>query len=448
MNSRRFFVMSVTVLAVYANSLWGAFQFDDYNVIVDNPAVHSFAAWSREAFNGIRPVLKLSYVLNRTISSGPAGFHIFNLAVHLCNVFLVYLIFSSLSCNDREEFFSTPFIAALLFGLHPVQTEAVTYICGRSVSMSALFCLVSLLLYLEAAFGRGIVKWKALQLHAASLLFYLLAVMTKETAIILPAVLVLLEISRREDTCRTVLKRLTLYWLVSVAMLLFMIAHAGHGRLLEYSFDIRGIGDNLLTQINGTAYLLSRLFVLNGMNIDPDLPVVREFSAALGAKALLLSALFIYGLMIFRRRPLTGFGIIWFFLWLLPTNSVIPRLDVANDRQLYISSAGLFLALSNELRPLLAHRDVDGKNRKRLLVAVMVLLGLFTGVRNNDYRSEIALWEDAVKKSPLKARPHNNLGYAYFLEGRQKEAEKEYLEALRLDPDYKKARNNLEGLRL
>jgi tetratricopeptide (TPR) repeat protein len=180
------------------------------------------------------------------------------------------------------------------------------------------------------------------------------------------------------------------------------------------------------------------------MNIDPDLPVFSPGSSVPLPEAFLLAALLAAGIFGLKRRSMAGFGIFWFFLHLLPTNSFIPRLDVANDRQLYLASWGLFMAAASEVDRL------AGKWGPRRITAVatalVLALGALTVSRNMAYRSEVALWEDTVGKSPGKGRAWNNLGYAYQQAGRLREAEASYLRALRIDPGYALALGNLKGL--
>jgi tetratricopeptide (TPR) repeat protein len=136
-----------------------------------------------------------------------------------------------------------------------------------------------------------------------------------------------------------------------------------------------------------------------------------------------------------RARPWIAFGVLWFFLQLAPTNSIVPRLDVANDRQLYLASWGLFLALAVQLNI----------SRKAAL-PVLLAFAIASIVRQLDYRSEIALWESSVAAAPWNARGHNNLGYAYQLAGRLREAQREYETALLFEPRHAKARINLHLL--
>ena len=142
-------LLAAAVGAVYFNALWTDFQFDDYKVIVDNPRVHTWQAWLEGLGLGIRPILKFTYTLNWTSGLGVAGFHLTNMVIHLCNVLLVFALtrrFVSFY-PQLEHPFGVPFLTALLFALHPIHTEAITYICGRSSALMTLFYLAGVLAY-------------------------------------------------------------------------------------------------------------------------------------------------------------------------------------------------------------------------------------------------------------------------------------------------------------
>ncbi|HEX7523444.1 MAG TPA: tetratricopeptide repeat protein [Candidatus Deferrimicrobium sp.] len=434
-----FLLLAGAVAVVYLNSFRGVFQFDDYNVIVDNGGVHTWGAFLAGLPRGIRPLLKFTYTLNWTSGLGLFGFHLVNVAFHAVNAVMLYFLASRIGGPSVSRF--TALLAALLFAVHPVQTEAVTYISGRSVSLMAFFYLGSLLAYL-----RGRERGSRYLLYLASPILFLLAVASKEVALTLPFALILCEAARRErDGWKETLRAQAVHWGILVALAVLFVAHAGYGRLLEACFNIRGPAANLLTQAHGIGYLLSRLVMPHALNIDPDLPVFSGWAPGLIPEALLLAALLaagIFGLII--RFP-AGFGIFWFFLHLAPTNSFIPRLDVANERQLYLASWGLFLGVAAVVDLL---REKGGARWLTAVAAVLVLaLGVLTVSRNMVYRSEVALWEDAARKSPGKARGWNNLGYAYQQAARFRDAEAAYLRALRIDPGYALARGNLRGLK-
>lgn len=406
-------IVALVAAAAFLPSFAGVFQFDDYNVIVNYPTVHSWQALFERAAGGVRPLLKASYALNWTLGG---GFHALNIALHAANAVLLFQIGKSLFKNPGASL-----VAALLFALHPAQTEAVTYVSGRSSSLMALFYLGALLAYLRGA------HW------AVSLLLFILALATRETAVTLPAALLLCELCRTErPRWKEIARRQAPHWMLFVACGAFLLTNRRYFDLIAYGYSERTLADNLLTQVGGVSYLVLRLVSLQGYNIDPALPTLTGWTLALGFQAVLLLMLFILGVGNLRARPWIAFGVLWFFLQLAPTNSLVPRLDVANDRQLYLASWGLFIALAVQL-------NLSWKTAVPLLLAFAVA----SVSRQLDYRSEIALWESSVREAPWNARAHNNLGYAYQLAGRREDAGREYREALVFDPAHRKARLNL-----
>ena len=407
--------VALIAAAAYLPSLGGVFHFDDYNVIVHYDTVHSWQALFERAGLGVRPLLKASYTLNWTLGF---GFSLLNVALHATNAALLFLIGEALFRDRRAAL-----VAALLFALHPAATEAVTYISGRSSSMMAVFYLGAILAYLHGA------RW-----WISSLLF-VCAVATRETAVTLPAALLLCEVCRRTPW-REIARRQRAHWSLLAAGAVFLLFNQRYFDLVAYGYGERSLADNLITQVGAVSYLVLRLISLQGYNIDPALPTLTEWSPAAVFQALLLCLLFVLGIANLRARPWIAFGILWFFLQLAPTNSIVPRLDVANDRQLYLASWGLFLAVGIQLR-----------NLGRTFWGVVLLLFATTSVaRQLDYWSEISLWESSVALAPWNARGHNNLGYAYQLAGRTEDARREYRAALLFDPRHKKARLNLEFL--
>lgn len=440
-------LLAGAVLLTYLNSFRGVFQFDDFNVIVDNPAVHSWQAWLHDAPRGVRPVLKLTYTLNWTCGLGLFGFHLFNVAVHAANAVLVYFLFRRFSerCGGAGDGIAgaAPFLAALIFAVHPVQTEAVTYVSGRSMSLMTLFYLGSLMAY-DYGTGRNQRLW----LHGISPALFLLAMLTKEAAVTLPAALLLWEACAREgrEPWGVLARRQAPHWVLLVGIGAALVVHPSYRDLLTYGFGARGLHDNLLSQINGVAYLLSRLVMVHRLNIDPELPVLTAWTPLLAAEAALLLALVAMGVAILRKFPRLGFGILWFFLHLLPTNSIVPRLDIANERHLYLAACGIFLVVGAGAEKLRSARFGEWKWVPAGILLGAITLGYVTHARNDVYRSEVDFWEDTVRLSPAKPRVHNNLGYAYQLAGLPDQAIRSYREALRIEPGFRLAKGNLATL--
>ena len=418
-------LLATVAVIVYLPSLAGPFHFDDYNVIVHYPTVHEWSSVFERAGAGVRAVLKASYTLNWTVDPSPFGFHLVNIALHALNTVLVFRLGQELIRGQGRNYSNAaPLIAALLFALHPMQTEAVTYISGRSSSLMATFYLLALLAYLRGA------HW------SVSGLLFVLAVATRETAVTLPATLLLIEFCRRTDWL-TILRRQAPHWLLLAAGGTVVLLNQRYFDLLAFGFTERSLADNLLTQIGGISYLVWHLVSLQGLNIDPALPTLTEWTPALLFQLCLLLALLALGIANLRRRPWLAFGILWFFLQLAPTNSIIPRLDVTNDRQVYLACWGLFFALAVQISEL---------KLPVMRVAAAAVCVLFAGAnvaRQLDYLDEITLWEASVRASPWNARGHNNLGYAYYQAGRKPEAWREFQTALFLDRKEKKAQANL-----
>ena len=436
-------ILSAGVIIVYVNSFLGVLQFDDLNMIVNYARAHSFASWLSYFIHNIRPLLKTSYTFNWISGLGLFGFHLFNLAVHIINTILVYIIsYKFLSREKHLPYINAAFLAALFFGLHPVQTEAVTYICGRSVSLMALFYLGSLLAYVT-----GTEKDSPIMIYVLSPLLFIMAFLTRETAVTLPAALLLWDLCYQENgRAGIALRRQSVHWMLLFVILVAVLFHFKYERLLEVSFEARGIKENLLSQINALYYDLSRLVAVHDLNIDPDIPVFTSWSPAVLLKAILIISIFIVSLISIKKNRWVSFGLLWFFLQLIPTNSIVPRLDIANERHMYLPGLGIFLVISVGIEKLRTGFFEHRRLFKAGIVALLLILGYFTWSRNNDYRGQVAMWEDTVRKSPEKARCYNNLGYAYELDERYEEASKAYMKALELNPDYNFPKNNLKKI--
>lgn len=425
--------LMLAVCISYANMLSGAFQFDDYNVIVNEPHVHTWGDWFAGLGSGIRPLLKFSYTLNWTMDTGVVGFHVANLLIHWVNAFLVYRLAQVFTRQQwlRDSLRNVPLLTALLFAVHPANTEAVSYICGRSASLMTLFYLAALLSYVS-----GRTRDDRVCLYVATPLLFILALGVKETAITFPLALLLWELGCG-GRWQTAFKPQWPVWALSAVAVLFFIFNNSYFAQMQRSAEFNSLYGNLATQLTGFAWLLRQWALPLWLNIDPDLPLRTDLSGALLPLSLFIASLALM-LACWRGRPWLSFALAWAMLQLIPLYLFLPRIDIANERQLYLAAWPLFLALSIELTLRL--------NEKALRLVTAALLLAFTGLtvsRNQVYASEISLWQDTVTKSPNKARAHNNLGHAYLLARRYDEARTEFTAALERDPQLYQARYNL-----
>ncbi len=428
--------LTLAVCISYANVLSGDFQFDDYNVIVNAAQVHTWENWLAHLGSGIRPLLKFSYTLNWTMGTGVIGFHLTNLLIHLANAYLVYRLAQEFVQQQwqQEKLQQVPLFGALLFAVHPINTEAVTYICGRSASLMALFYLAALLCYV---LGRA--QQNKMLLYVATPLLFVLALGVKETAVTLPLALLIWEFCCG-GRWKISLKQMWPCWVVLIVATLLFLFSDSYAAQMQRSAAFNDMQGNVATQLAAFAYLMRQWALPLWLNIDPDLPLLKNLADAFLPHALFIA---LVGLMLlcWRKRPWLSFALAWAMLHLIPLYLLLPRIDIANERQLYLAAWPLLLALVIELRLWLDSRIFQ--------IAIATLLLAFvslTVLRNQVYANEIALWQDTAMKSPHKARVHNNLGSAYLLAQRNAEARSEFTTALQLDPQLDKARDNLRLL--
>jgi protein O-mannosyl-transferase len=429
-------LLALVTVAVYLPALGASFQFDDWSVIVGDPRVASLAAWW-ESMPGIRPLLKLSYALNHAAGSGPAGFRLVNILLHAGNVVLLHELLRRVlregRLADEVGARTAAAIAAVVFALHPVQTECVTYVSGRSTLLATGFALAALLAARQRAPGgdpwRG--RFIALPLLAA-------AIAAKETAAVTPLAMLLLAQVERPHALRANLLAVLPSVLLVAALLALGLAATRYGELLAVSLATRGPLANLALQIDGVWYLLGQLLRWDRLNVDPALPAYTGLQWFL--HALLLKGLLVTGLASLRRQRLLALALLWTCIWLLPTNSFIARLDVVNDRQLYLAIAGPALLLATGLL-WLRRRLPQAANGIVLALALAMMLG--TAVRNRVYADETTLWRDVTAKSPGNARAWNNLGMAEAVACHPDAAREAFEHARQLSSDDLRAEINL-----
>ncbi len=323
---------------------------------------------------------------------------------------------------------------ALVFALHPAQTEAVAYIAGRSTALSTMFTLAALLAWERARDGSP-AAWRA-----ATMLLFVAAMGARESAWTLPFALVLVEVARGERM-REALRRTLPFWGLALVLAALVLAIAPYRQLLATSLSIRPPLDNLVAQVDSVVYLVTHPLLTLRLNFDPDLVARESIDGAWLAKVATLAALLALGVAQLRKRPWLGFGVLWFFLALAPTHGPLARYELANDRQLYLAIVGPALIAGVLLASWSARRAANVA-----LAALAVVLGAATFVRVTDYASEVRLWEATVRASPGNARAWNNLGHAWQVAGDREQARAAYERALAIDPQHRKARGNLDAL--
>jgi tetratricopeptide (TPR) repeat protein len=216
--------------------------------------------------------------------------------------------------------------------------------------------------------------------------------------------------------------------------------------------------DYLLTQFRVIATYIRLLVLPVNQNLDYDFPVYSSFLTpeVFLSFILLVSILGAGVYLLFRNRRsvsysrLISFGIFWFFITLSVESSIIPIEDLIFEHRLYLPSIGPFIAISTVILMIADKLSEKGVSAGRVIVPflafIIVILTGTTYARNMIWKDPVVLWEDVVSKSPEKARPHNNLGEAYWEKGFKDKAFEQYSIALKLDPLFPQALTNIANM--
>jgi hypothetical protein len=445
------FSVGIITCLVYANAFSGDFQFDDVSTILINPHLDRWETFVGHLDHMVRPVLYATFLADRSFyGNSPTGYHLLNLLLHLGSGLLLYRILTRAVTDETRH---VPFWTTLLFLIHPIQTETVTYISGRASGLMAFWYLLALFLYIKGADDTSRHTIGRLY-RVGAVLSFVLSVASKEPAVTFPLALLLWDAVVRRLTGSvfrdTVVSHHSPFWLIILVVGALAWQHPRYADLAQFSLSIRPLWDNMLSELHAvTAALL--LFVCPWkQNFDHDFPLFHSvLQWPLPPELLGWCGLAVAAFVSARRLPLLSFGIGWFIVQTLPT-SLIPRNDLLSERNLYLASIGLLLIvvfLGSQLT-----RWVATALRKPRLVpagagamalALVLCLCAFTYQRNELYRDPVLLWSDTVEKSPQKARPHNNLGHAYLLRDDWDRAIEEFRIAAKLNPDYALAQRNL-----
>lgn len=475
----------VVALIAYSNTFHVPFIFDDMLNIVDNPFVKDLTYYIHPATaKGLaqyvnfktRYIGYLTFAFNyRLHGLDETGYHIFNLAVHICNALLVYqlvrLTFKTPDFVNRRQPETgrhgnlIALFSALLFVAHPIQTQAVTYVVQRFASLAALFCLLSLVAYIRARLAQlkagSYLTVSSICNYLLVLLSAILAMNTKENAFTLPVIITLYEFVFLEGIRKS---RVVLLLPIMLTMLIIPLNIIGidmqAGKLLgdvDQATRLQTVlprWDYLLTQFRVIVTYLRLLFFPINQNIDYDYPVHHSFiNAEVISSFALLSLLLCAALyLLYRARhmksdnnngailKLLAFGILWFFITLSVESSVFPIVDVMFEHRVYLPSVGfvIFIAASFYLIYKLSSPGHMGISKLIIALPVIIVILLLVAAfeRNSVWRNEVSLWSDAVSKSPQKARPLTNLGFSYLTQTEPQKAEPLFQAALKMDPKF------------
>jgi len=388
------------------------------------------------------------------------GYHLFNLAIHLATAILVWwltLLTFSTPVMKKDKISQHANLISLLAGLvfvsHPLQTESVTYICQRSASLAALFYLASLCFYIKS---RDAINGVSTSFYyVASLITAILAMFTKETAITLPLMILLYEYCFLKTKKNLEWKTLTpfLLTLLIIPATMFLTKSKMIQAIQGITQGPGGISPMhyLLTEFRVMITYIRLMFLPLNQNLDYDYPI----SKSIFEMPTLLSFLFLITLLFWAKRLFSqyrfvSFSIFWFFLTLLPESSILPEIDVIFEHRLYLPLAGFSMFLAGGVYYVFSQRHSKAQGRrisKKLYLSPLLIIiacySVLTYQRNNVWKDEFTLWDDAVRKSPHKPRPYNNRGFILFKQGNLTRSLSDFTKVIEIKPDYANAYYNL-----
>jgi tetratricopeptide (TPR) repeat protein len=422
----------------YGPALNGTFVFDDYHLPFADPNAAQMPAkfW----IGGVRPVLIATYWANFLLAgTSPPLYHLTNLVLHSVTAVLVFFLLrrlfelSSSGLNKSHALFG-----AALFLLHPLQTESVAYIAGRSEIVAGLFFIAAWLVFLN--------RFDSETRFTTALTVLLLAgaaVLGKESAISLPAVLLATDwYWRKQPFIPQLRQRAKLYLpflLGAVAGSILILRSLTSGTAAGFSNGVSPLA-YALTECRVIPIYIRMFLIPAGQNGDWHLAFFHSLTSG-GAFLYLLAMLALIGAIVwlYNRDRLVSFGLAIFLLTLAPTSSVVPIKEALAERRMYLPITGLIvvsLALANRFR-------LSSRVLQTAAAASLLLAAALTWQRSSVWASDLAFWMDSTQKDPASSRAHFGYGSALVSRNDCAAAVREFEAARTLDPSANNVQWNL-----
>jgi tetratricopeptide (TPR) repeat protein len=406
--------LTLAGLFAYLNSFSVPFHYDDFHFLKERILIKSFPLfldWITGNYSVIvtsRAFLLFTFYLNYMMNGlDTFGYHIVNLGIHIATAFAFYLLLVRYVDNqEHDRYHMKSIVAALLFLLHPINTESVTYISSRSSELSTLLMLGTMLLFFKAT-----EKEFSILPYVFSVVFFILGLASKESAIVTPALLVLFDyyfVSRKDTGKLSRIKFHLPFWVITVTGFVYYAGYVFHPEMYD-----RPWLTHLLTEIKVFAEYLRLLVVPAGLTIDHAVTASSSLDPGAMLSLTILAGLALAAYFFRNTSRVLSFSVLWFFINLTPF--LANRMnDYMAERWVYAASLGFCLALGELL-------CVVTRRYKRagiaVTVGIAVVFGVLTSMRNDVYGDPVTLWTDALNKAPEKNRPYTNLSAAYLERG-------------------------------
>ena len=447
-------IIIVVGFVAYHNSFQCEFILDSYSKIIQDPRIHQLWPISRVIEESNRPIIFITFAVNYAISGmNVLSYHVLNFLVHiLAGLTLFGIIRRTLGETYLAERYGSratglaAFIA-LLWVIHPLQTESVTYIYQRSESIMSLFFLLTLyclIRYLGSQKG----VWQA-----AAILMCAFGMASKAIMVTAPIIYLFYDRTFWAGSYKEILKKrkwlypgLMLTWFILIKLL--MGPHESQGTA---GFDMKDltVWQYMVSQPQVILHYIRLVFWPHPLVLDYMWPIAQA-PADIALPAMFIGGLLILTLWAVRYRPALGFLAVWFFLILAPSSSFIPIADLAFEHRIYLPLAG-FITLVVFLFDVIVLEKMQSREKKKYIIfffvfAIVPVLILRTIARNRDYQNRQGMWKEVVRYRPRNSRALYNLGLTYLAERRLDEALDNFLKATAINPDYVMAYNNMGNI--
>lgn len=453
MHNKKLLLILIILIGVivYGNSLKGALFWDDEvtvtnNVFIANPVKYLSEIFTASYYNGLgethnayRPLATLSLSLDYRIwKLNPVGYHLFNVILHILNCIIIFFILNRLFQN-----LSLSFISALLFLVHPVNSEAVNYVSNRPVLLMLFFFLAafySYLLYRQ--------KEKLIFLPLACIL-YICSILSKEMGLVFWVFILIYELIFFKQK-RKIFPLLG-FAIISFAYLTLRVTSLYLPKINLFIQGEQGVSYSrelllrLLVFAKICLYYLKLFFLPFGLHMEYGAPVVKSIldpGAWLALISLISLAVIIFYLG--KKKKEISFGGLWFIAGLIPVSGLIPINRAMSEHYLYLASAGFFILIS--CAALNIWKKAAHFSRPFIFgfgLAILIGLCILTFSRNRVWQDPLKIYFEIIENTKYSFRAYNNIGVESLRRGNLKLAEKYLLRSLEASPAYAPALNNL-----
>lgn len=444
-----FLFIAFATLLVYSNSFDASWHLDDYDNILENPGIHLtdlypasivkslYASVNGGEYKGdtlYRPVAMLSFALNWYAGQDQVfGYHLVNVLIHVMTGFLLFLTINALlkapniNFGDPIQRYHIALLSALIWAVHPIQVSCVTYIVQRMALLAAFFYIAGLFVYCQFRTVKNPLKKTGLFFLYWSM--FALGMGSKENTILMPLSTLLLEITfYRKSSLKTLLKPkilISVCFVAGILMCAVLLWTQGDMGKFLIGFDKRPFTplERLMTQSRVIwMYIYQMIYPVSSQySVEHDILISTSLFTPWTTLPAITGILTLVSLSMAKlnRYPVLSFSILFFFLNHM-VESTILNLELVFEHRNYLPS--MFLSLPLVLggqKALTGYQKQNPKTFIRVLLfivfpLILVAVAMGTYIRNMDWKTEKALWEDALEKAPQRSRPYQALAVEYY----------------------------------